>query len=129
MTWPAPDGTSNTRPDVVGGAVVGVVLGGGDTGLGLGADVVGVVLGGGGTGLGVATGEVTPKVIVGAVAEPWLPEAAMLAPIVHDPGPTKATAPVDGSIVQTVVVVERYVLAPVPAEAVDVMVGGVAVVA
>ena len=50
----------------------------------------------------------------------------IVAPIVQVPASTKVTTPVDALIVHTDVVELEYCLVPAPAEAVDVMVGGVA---
>ena len=50
----------------------------------------------------------------------------MVAPIVQVPASTNVTTPVEAFIVHTDVVELEYVLVPAPADAVDVIVGGVA---
>lgn len=50
----------------------------------------------------------------------------MVALIVQVPASTNVTTPVDALIVQTDVVELEYVLVPAPADAVEVIVGGVA---
>ena len=57
----------------------------------------------------------------------YAPSEAMEARIVQVPGVTKATSPVEESMVHTPVVVLVYVLVPAPAEAVDVIVGPIPV--
>ena len=50
----------------------------------------------------------------------------MVAPIVQVPASTNVTTPFEAFIVHTDVVELEYVLVPAPADAVDVIVGGVA---
>jgi nitrogen fixation protein len=69
---------------------------------------------------------VTENDTVLAVAASYVPSAAMEEPIVQVPAATNVTTPVLESTVQTPVVELEYVLVPVPADGVEVMVGGVA---
>jgi hypothetical protein len=61
-----------------------------------------------------------------AVAEACVPLAAIVAAIVHVPTATNVTRPDDASIVHTEVVELEYCFKPAPADAVEVIVGGVA---
>ena len=65
--------------------------------------------------------------MAGAVAASKVESAAIDAEIVHVPAVTKATAPVEALTVQTGVVKLVKVIAPVPVDAVAVIVGGVEV--
>ena len=71
----------------------------------------------------------TVKLTLDAVADACVVLAAMLAARVQVPDVTKATTPVEELIVHTEVVELEYVFVPVPADAVEVIVGGVAVAA
>jgi len=61
-----------------------------------------------------------------AVAAASVPFAAIVAAIVHVPAATNVTTPVDAFIVHTDVVELEYCFKPAPADAVEVIVGGVA---
>lgn len=61
-----------------------------------------------------------------AVADACRPETPIVAPIVQVPAATNVTTPEDAFTVQTGVVELEYVLVPLPSDAVEVMVGGVA---
>ena len=69
---------------------------------------------------------VTVKLTSVAVAAAYVPSEVMVAPMVHVPAATNDTTPVEELIVHTPVVDELYTFVPVPADVVDVMVGGVA---
>jgi len=74
----------------------------------------------------VVGAEVMVNEMEAEVADAYVPFAAIDAVIVQVPASTKVTTPDDELIVHTDVVELEYVLVPAPADAVDVMVGGVA---
>ena len=74
-------------------------------------------------------GEVTVNETAVAEAATWGLDAAILASMVHVPVSLNVTTPVELLMSQTSDVVLRYVIAPVPADGVASMVGGVALLA
>lgn len=74
----------------------------------------------------VVGAEVMVNEMEAEVADAYVPFAAIDAVIVQVPASTKVTTPDDELIVHTDVVELEYVLVPAPADAVEVMVGGVA---
>lgn len=72
---------------------------------------------------------VTEKEMDGEVASAYVPSVATVEVSVHVPALTNATSPDELLTVQTPVVDDAYVSVPLPAEGVDVRVGGVAVIA
>jgi len=74
----------------------------------------------------VVGAEVMVNEMEAEVADAYVPFAAIDAVIVQVPASTKVTTPDDELIVHTDVVELEYVLVPAPADAVEVIVGGVA---
>ena len=74
----------------------------------------------------VVGAEVMVNEMEAEVADAYVPFAAIDAVIVQVPASTKVTTPDDELIVHTDVVELEYVLVPAPPDAVEVMVGGVA---